>query len=79
MRDYYLLSEVYNIAYHGAWWYSELRLNKTAPIPALSPLYIPYIVLLIPDSDRRLSHNVSVSSELILKYFGWRSDDLRPQ
>lgn len=40
-------------------------------IPALSRLYIPYIVLLIPDSDRRLSHNVSVSSELILKYFGW--------
>lgn len=29
MRADYLLSEVYNIAYHAAWWYSELRLNRT--------------------------------------------------
>lgn len=57
---------------------SVLWYTQTA-IPVFSWLYIPYIVLLIPESGRRLSHNVSVSSELILKYFGWRSDDLRPQ
>lgn len=85
MRDYYLLSEVYNIAYHGAWWYSELRLNRTPPMiytdssafPAIYPLHCPIDSRLWPQTFTQCFCQLRADLEIFWLEIRWSKTTIR--
>lgn len=85
MRDYYLLSEVYNIAYHGAWWYSELRLNRTPPmiytdssaLVAIYPLHCPIDSRLWPQTFTQCFCQLRADLEIFWLEIRWSKTTIR--